>query len=303
MRTLRDRTRKKVGLMLLRYLLENYLRDVASQQVASAMGNPPSDSGSDNPPQPESEPAEPAPALSCDVAMLFALDMECQDLTDQLKQRESVSIDHFREHAGKLLEREVVIIETGAGPKLARAAAMSVIEYHRPKWVISAGFAGGLDPAVRQGDIILADHVMTPESEKLSLGMKPPSPLPAGMHVGTLLSSDRVLFSPKEKKAAFETFGAVACDMETFAVAEVCARMKTHLISVRVITDGAGDELPPEVARLLGQPTFAGKLGAAAAAILKRPSSATDMWKLRQDATKRGSQLAKFLLGLLPQLP
>ena len=108
---------------------------------------------------------------------------------------------------------------------------------------------------------------------------------------------------PKEKKAAFETFGAVACDMETFAVAEVCARMKTHLISVRVITDGAGDELPPEVARLLGQPTFAGKLGAAAAAILKRPSSATDMWKLRQDATKRGSQLAKFLLGLLPQLP
>lgn len=285
--------------MLLRYLLENYLRDAAMSHLSGTK----SESEDSPSAEEQKEPTPPREPQPCDIAMLFALDLECRDLTAKLVERESVSIDHFREHAGKLQQREVVIIETGAGPKYARAAAESVIEYHRPRWVISAGFAGGLAPQLRSGDLLMADHVMSRGGQRLSLGMKPPSPLPAGMHVGSLLTVDHVLASPKQKSEAFAETGALACDMETYAVAEVCAKMKTHLISVRIITDSASDELPPEVSRLLGQPTLAGKLGAAAAAVLKRPSTASDLWKLRSDATERGAQLAKFILTLLPQLP
>jgi adenosylhomocysteine nucleosidase len=88
---------------------------------------------------------------------------------------------------------------------------------------------------------------------------------------------------------------AVACDMETYAIAEVCRVAKVPFLSVRVISDALEDELPKEVERLLEQHSLASKLGAATGAIFNRPSSIKDMWNLKEQAIKASDRLARFL--------
>ena len=95
---------------------------------------------------------------------------------------------------------------------------------------------------------------------------------------------------------------AIACDMESYAIAEVCRKKNVRFLSVRIISDALADELPKEVERLLTQKTMAGKLGAAASAVLKRPGSAFDLMKLQDEALKASDRLAKFLASVVAQL-
>ena len=105
-----------------------------------------------------------------------------------------------------------------------------------------------------------------------------------------------------EKEQLAAEFGAVACDMETMAVAQVCRRRQVRFLSVRIISDGLDDRLPPEVEHMLDQQSLAGKLGAATRAVFQRPGSVKDMWKLREIAHRASDRLAKFLVGVVPQL-
>jgi adenosylhomocysteine nucleosidase len=97
-------------------------------------------------------------------------------------------------------------------------------------------------------------------------------------------------------------FGAIACDMETMAVAQVCRRRHVRFLAVRVISDGLDDRLPPEMERMLDQRSLAGKLGAATRAIFQRPGSVKDMWRLQETARRASDRLANFLAGVIPQL-
>ena len=87
-----------------------------------------------------------------------------------------------------------------------------------------------------------------------------PSP---GVHCGPLLTADRVVRLPGEKRSLFSRYGALAVDMETYAVAEVCQRRQVAFSSIRVINDTADETLPGDVEHLLRQKTGAARLGAA----------------------------------------
>ena len=93
-----------------------------------------------------------------------------------------------------------------------------------------------------------------------------------GVHRGPILTADRVVRLPDDKRSLFERYGALAVDMETFAVAEVCARCQTPFASIRAINDTADESLPRDVEYLLNQKTGAARLGAAIGSMLNRPS-------------------------------
>jgi adenosylhomocysteine nucleosidase len=90
--------------------------------------------------------------------------------------------------------------------------------------------------------------------------------------------------------------------METLAVARVCQAEKVRFLAIRAISDSVDQELPRDVDRLVKKKTLAGRLGAAAGAIVNRPSSIKDMWQLKEDALVASSRLATFLAGIVPQL-
>jgi adenosylhomocysteine nucleosidase len=293
--------------MLLRWLVNNYLREAAQGKLQSVLaetlrgGNPAvAAAGAE---AEEQKPPELAPP--CDVAFIFALGVEAGGLVDKLSGTTVTKCNTFVEHAGTLQGKEIIIAETGVGAEAAAAATADVIKFHEPAWVVSAGFAAGLAEGPGKGDFLMADQVMNLKGDRLEVGLKlSPEAIAATkrLHVGRLLSVDKLISSPTEKKRLGEEHQAIAGDMESFAVAQACRELKTRFLSVRVISDGLSDELPKEVSRLMKQTTLGGKLGVAAKALFSRPQSAAEMWNLQQEALKASDRLARFLVSMLPQL-
>lgn len=241
----------------------------------------------------------------CQIAVLFALGVEAGGTVDLLQNPVSMRCPRFVEHAGVLAERQVAIVETGVGWQAATAAAEDVIKLHRPEWLISTGFAGGLRPGLRHGHIVMADEVIGPDDRRLALGLhvdREALRTSPSLHVGPLVTVDKLLRTAAEKSELADRSPALACDMETMAVAEVCQREKTRCLSIRIISDTLEEELPKEVEYLLEQKSLAGRLGVATGALLSRPSSLKDMWRLKEDSLKASDRLARFLAGVIGQL-
>jgi adenosylhomocysteine nucleosidase len=311
--------------MLLRWLVNQYLsnpalRDAAQERLREVVsealvdrepGTPSADAGQISSGAPRNA-TEGVPYrtdddayLPCDVAFIFALGIESGGLVDCLKGDETSRHKHGVERAGKLDGREVVIVESGVGSAAAARATKATIEFYRPQWVVSAGFAGALHEDLRRGHVLMADTVARESGEQLAVGIKlEPHVLAAtkGLHVGRLVTVDRLIRHPAERRALANQTGAFACDMETYAVAQACRDAGTRLLSVRIISDAVNDELPREIEHLLSQKSLAGKIGAAAGAVMHRFSAAKDLWNLREDALKASDRLAKFLRGVVGQL-
>lgn len=305
--------------MLLRSLVNQYLRDVAEGKLRDVVGGITTSAGRSAPasaerPKPASPPAvvtetaeqSPRPEfLSCDVAFIFALGIESGGLVDLLRDSETSRHPHGVERAGKLGGREVAIVEGGVGQKAAGRATAEAIKFYQPKWVVSAGFAGGLNETLRRGQIVMADEVINLAGETIRVDLRLDRESLAatkGLHVGRLLTVDSILREPAERRDLAAKHGSIACDMETFAVAAACRQQGIPFLAIRIISDAVDDELPPEIEHLLKQKSLAGKLGAAAGAMFKRFSAAKDLWKLREDALKASDRLAKFLAGVTQQL-
>jgi adenosylhomocysteine nucleosidase len=172
--------------------------------------------------------------------------------------------------------------------------------------VISAGFAGGLQAQLNGSDIVMANGVVGEHGERLLIDMRLPATderASRGVHVGRLLTVDRIIRKADEKRSLGDQHKAIAVDMESLAVAQVCQQVKQRFLAIRAITDTVDDELPRDVERLLNRPTMVRKLGAAAGSIVRRPPAAKDLWKLRESANTAADRLARFLVGVVEQLP
>jgi adenosylhomocysteine nucleosidase len=244
--------------------------------------------------------------LSCHVGIVFALPLESGYFEDRLAGLISIKGHGFTIRTGGLNRRGVAVAIGGHGQDRARRAAEALIAGHRPKWVISAGFAGGLQPGLSRGHIVLADSIVGEHGERMSIDLHlsaGEAESVKGVHVGRLLTVDRIIHKSLEKRALGQQFAAVAVDMESLSVAKVCQQEKQRFLAIRAITDTVDDELPRDVERLLNRPTMARKLGAAAGSIVRRPSAAKDLWKLRESAATAADRLAKFLAGVIDHLP
>ncbi|MBW3599869.1 MAG: hypothetical protein KY475_21680 [Planctomycetes bacterium] len=289
--------------MLLRHLVNTWLRQAAQERLQEAVSEI-AHGAAEAAPTEEPESAAEEVQAPVAAAFLFGSGVESGELVDLLEDAERRRFRTRIEHDGRLQDRRVLVVESGVGAEAAAQAAERVIRRHQPAWIVSAGFAGALQENVRRGHIVMPEVIADAAGEEWSVGLTMDAESAAAsrrLHLGRLLSVDHVVRTPEERRKLGE-HGAVACDMETAGVADVCRRRQTRFLAVRVISDALDDELPPEMQALLNQKTSAAKLGAAAGALFRRPSAVKDMWRLKEDAVKASDRLAKFLLGVLPQL-
>ena len=289
--------------MMLRWIVSNWVRQMARNKVHDSFAQ------TTRAASPRSghneEPDASVDHTPCRILVVFAMAVEAGGMLDLLQSVVSTQGPTFLEHCGILGERRVALIESGIGRELAGRATADAISVHRPEWIISAGFAGALSAELKRGHILMASHLVDLAGHKLDVGLQMDSEYLArnpALHAGRLLTVNELVRTPAEKKKLAEQHDAVACDMETTAVAEVCCREKVRFLSVRIISDSVDDELPQEIEKLLDQKSLAAKLGAATGAILGRPSSVKDMWGLREEAIRASDRLAKFLTGVIGNL-
>jgi adenosylhomocysteine nucleosidase len=160
--------------------------------------------------------------------------------------------DHTRtEPLGSLADGTLVAI-TGMGSSAALMGANALINAGATA-LASWGMAGGLDPSLGAGAILLPTEVLGPDGRihatesgwrnRLSAAVA----THAAVRGGRLLTSAKAIGSVEDKAELFGSTGAAAVDMESAAIAEVAEQHRVPFIAVRVIVDGAGDVLPRAV--------------------------------------------------------
>jgi adenosylhomocysteine nucleosidase len=246
------------------------------------------------------------PPVPADVGIVAALPIEVGPLLDRLKGRRKYAGPKWSISEGDLAGKLVALIVAGVGEPAARRGVELLAAGHRPRWVISAGYGGALDPELKRNDVIVTNRVASvdPYRPPLDIDLSLPA-TDAGrprVRAGSVLTADRIIRTPTEKAALRREHGCDVVDMETHAVASYCAERSIRFLGVRVVSDEATTELPPEVLTILG-PTGGFRLGATMGALWRRPSSVKDLLRLREHAYQAADRLAEVLPQLIERLP
>jgi adenosylhomocysteine nucleosidase len=154
-------------------------------------------------------------------------------------------------YTGRCRETEVVLTGTGIGPALADAAAERMLAESTYDRVIVSGIAGGLASASAVGDLVVPAEVYDGATGERFRATPVDGVTPKG--VIRMGDGDDYEFDDAEV-AALVADGVTALDMETAAIARVCARHNVPWIAFRVISDMAGDAaLPAGVLELVDE--------------------------------------------------
>lgn len=239
--------------------------------------------------------------IHADIGIVYATSIEIGPLLDRCDRVRKYIGGKFTFRGARLGEIRVAFVQCGMGAANARQATMALLDGHAPKWIISAGFSGALQPEMKVGDIVVGNKLLDEEGRELTIDLNMPADPEKGRHVGRLLMARQIVRTVAEKRVLAEKYSALAVDMESLAVAETCRDAKVRCLAIRAISDDLSADLPPEVLSVIGD-TGSVRLGAALGAIWKRPGSVKEMWHLRELANVASGRLAEFLEGVIEQL-
>jgi adenosylhomocysteine nucleosidase len=171
----------------------------------------------------------------------------------------------------------IVLAQAGIGKVNAAAAATLLLGLYEPKALIFSGVAGGLDPALPVGSVLLAERlaihdygVMAGErfiatrSGEIPVGAPelselfavPPAvaedlealaelvapKLDGPVRLGGVITGDYFLNCAPTREALYARFRAQAVDMESGAVHQVAEAWDVPLYVIRTLSDLAGEE-------------------------------------------------------------
>ena len=149
----------------------------------------------------------------------------------------------------------------------AMCTAAMILSY-APSVVINTGVAGGIGEGVKIGNMVVASHTVQYDYDTTAIGEpkgfvmignegvvqlptsakhnavleKYAEKIYNGVHTGVIATGDRFVADPAFCLQLKAEFGAISCEMETGAVAQVCAVNKTPFCGLRAISDNANDE-------------------------------------------------------------
>jgi hypothetical protein len=149
--------------------------------------------------------------------------------------------------------------------------------------ILSTGLAGALHASLRVGDIVVDGHDALVERLHAFL--------PHAI-VGAVTGQDRIAATVGDKRALLRRTGAIAVDMESHVAARVAARHELPFAAIRIISDTAGEALPP--AALIGMAPDGGMaLGAVLMSLARRPAQLPALIRTGRNAGIAFRELAR----------
>ncbi len=248
-----------------------------------------------------SAPPAPPSDAHADIGIVCAVPMELTPFLSRCDRQRSYTERNLTFRGGIYDGIRIVVVESGAGMVKADRATRDLFAVHSPRWILSCGFAGSLKPELKMGDIVAANQLVDDAGHELDIDLKMESDPERRLHVGRVATVGKIVRTVADKQALGERTGALAVDMETYAVGAVCRELQRKFLAFRVISDDMSADLPPEVMSIFGD-TGAVRFGAIVGSLWKRPSSINDLWKLREQAMQAAEHLADFLDGVVKQL-
>ncbi len=205
-------------------------------------------------------------------------------------------------YEGVLEGRRVMLAANGAGPKLAaqaveiaiRAVTAAELSSSKLESVVSTGFCGGLDPALRECRIVVASEVIDLATQE-SFMCVPVVSANADFASAVIGSQDRIALDAAEKQR-LATLGAGAVDMESAGVAARARRAGLPFCCIKVVSDRADESFSMDLNKMR---TTEGRIarGKIVFNALTHPKRFPDLLRLKRRANQAAQALAEFLVG------
>lgn len=202
----------------------------------------------------------------------------------------------------------VAVASGGDAARLRRLLAARAVPGCRA--VVSFGIAGGLDPSLSAGDVVVASGVVAEGrrwpahrglAEMLAASL-------AGGGIGVrradIAGVDQPLVDAASKAATRAATGAAAADMESHVAAAFAEQHGLMFAALRIVCDPAARSLPPAVANALRPDGGIDHL-AVFADVLRRPTQLAPLTRLASEARASFRVLSRCrdLLGIGSGLP
>lgn len=203
------------------------------------------------------------------IGIIGAMDVEVELLRERLFDQEVTSALGMDFYEGRLGEKNVVVVKCGIGKVNAGVCAQALVDRFGVTHLINTGIAGSLDPeALDVGDLVVATDCVQHDFTVAPLGYAP-GLIPGREHPefvadarmrevalaaaaavapevkavpGRVASGDQFISAEEDRRRIVGTFGALCCEMEGAAIAQVATLNGTPFAVVRAISDKPGTE-------------------------------------------------------------
>ena len=180
---------------------------------------------------------------------------------------------------------DIQILLTGMGQRNAEKSIGAKLSNEKPTLVLTAGFAGALNPDLSLGTVLFSCDEAHLQPRLLAAGA-----LPARFHC-----ANRVASTATEKRQLLETTHADAVEMESQIISNICREHQIPCATIRVILDTASEDLPLDFNFLMtaDQEMDYRKL---AFSLAKSPSKIAALLRLQKQSKAAAESLASVLL-------
>lgn len=197
------------------------------------------------------------------LGIICALKMEVDGFKELMENAELTQKAGLTFCRGKIFDKDVVLLESGAGKVNAAAGAQIMIDLFQPDVILSAGIAGSLIKDVTIGDIVVASdcvehdinrtameeprgQIWFPDEKRIDIpadkGVSDKlveccQNLGAHVRVGRVATGDVFITYRRQREFLAFEFDALCCEMEGAAVGHVCYMNKVPFGIIRSISD------------------------------------------------------------------
>lgn len=176
----------------------------------------------------------------------------------------TITIDGYTIHSGNAGHNKVTVMQCGIGKVNATIGTVSLLNNFKPGLVINTGVAGGADRSVNVMDIVIGEEIahhdvwcgpgtIYGEASGYPLYFKSDAGIikligetgNRRIKKGLICSGDKFISGIEEVDYIKKNFSkALAVDMESASIAQVCHLRNVPFLCVRVISDspGAGND-------------------------------------------------------------
>ncbi len=201
------------------------------------------------------------------IGIIGAMDCEVEKIRELLSDKEEKILGFLKIYTGKLHGHNIILAKSGVGKVAAGICTQYIIDNYKPDYIINTGIAGGLDPKLSVGDIVIGQELLQHDFDASDLGYakgymctgigkdKPTkfysspeltddfvkaakiSGVNITIHKGIIATGDMFVGNSAKKQDIRNTFNATAAEMEGAAIAQCATTNKVPFIIIRAISD------------------------------------------------------------------
>lgn len=201
------------------------------------------------------------------IAIIGAMEEEVTKLCNEMENKKAEVVANSEFTSGSLAGRDCVLLKSGIGKVNAAMTTTILIERYKPDVLINTGSAGGLNPSLNVGDIVISDKVCHHDVDATAFGYKygqvPGMPesykaderltdiaLNAAGELGEvqvvkglIASGDSFISDSEQVKKISKHFPELeAVEMEGSAIAQIAYQYGLPFVIIRSLSDIAGKE-------------------------------------------------------------